>query len=133
MCGRFRDGESSAVTALLDTADAFPGFFVALADKDHGTDAAVFETKPTRDDLVRRDHLARLAGALDPMTQGVSDTVLALGGSVREVSTRAYAVARLAADRPSNALDTPSRARSTRPRMSHPTWRNPTHAHPHQP
>lgn len=95
--GRFRDGESSVISAVLDTADAFPSFFVALAARDHGKDDAIFESQPTRDDLARRDHLARLYGALDPVTQGVSDTVLALGDRVREVSTPTYAIARLAA------------------------------------
>ncbi|MEO7331215.1 MAG: hypothetical protein ABI193_21750, partial [Minicystis sp.] len=95
--GRFRDGESSAITAVLDAADAFPSFFAALAARDHGKDDAIFESQPTRDDLARRDHLARLFGALDPVTQGVSDTVLGLGERVREVSAPTYAIARLAA------------------------------------
>jgi hypothetical protein len=95
--GRFRGGESIAITAVLDTAEAFPGSFAALAARDHGEDDAVFETQPTRDDLARRDHLARLFGALNPMTQGVSDTMLGLGERVREVSTPTYAIARIAA------------------------------------
>ena len=95
--GRFRDGESAAITGILDAADAFPSLFVALAEKDNGSDDTVFESQPTRDNLARRDHLARLAGALDPLTRGVSDTLLALGSSVREVATPAYAIARVAA------------------------------------
>ena len=95
--GRFRDGESVAITGILDAADAFPPLFVAIAAKDNGSDDAAFESQPTRDNLARRDHLARLAGALDPLTRGVSDTLLALGTSVREVATPAYAIARVAA------------------------------------
>jgi hypothetical protein len=95
--GRFRDGESAALENLLDTADAFSSLFVAIADRDQGADADAFESKPTRDNLARRDHLARLAGALDPLTRGVGDTVLALGASVREVTTPAYAIARIGA------------------------------------
>lgn len=95
--GRLRDTESKAISTVLNAADAYPHLFVALAAKDHGVNDEVFETQPTRDDLARRDHLARLAGALDPIADGVSDTLLALGSRVREVSTPMYAIARVAA------------------------------------
>ena len=95
--GRLRDGESAAITAVLDAADANPGAFAALAEQDHGTDATRFETQPTRDDLARREHLARLVSALGPLTTRSSDTLLAVGTRIREVSTPAYAIARIAA------------------------------------
>src|SRR5262245_58213431 len=58
--GRLRDGESAALLNLLDTADAFGSLFAAIADRDRGTDDGAFESGPTRDNLARRDHMARL-------------------------------------------------------------------------
>lgn len=95
--GRFREEESPNITTVLDTADAFPNLFVALAARDRGEDDDVFETGPTRDDLARRDQMARVEAALEPLAQRVGDTVLVLGARVREVSTPAYAIARVAA------------------------------------
>jgi hypothetical protein len=95
--GRLKNGEDVAVTSVLDAADAFPTLFVALASKDRGKDDTVFESEPTRDALARRIQIARLASALEPLAQGLSDTMLSLGEDVREVAVPVYAIARVAA------------------------------------
>lgn len=94
--GRLRDGEPEAMTAILDTADSRPAYFLPLAARDRGADENRFETGPCRDDLARRAHVERLRAALEPNFNRVGDTVLALGSRIRDVTMPAYALARVA-------------------------------------
>lgn len=90
--GKLRDGEDVAVTAILDTVDAHPAHFQALAAHDHGVDDAVLETGPARDALARRNVFAPLAAELTALAARVSDDVLASGALAKDVSGPAYAI-----------------------------------------
>jgi hypothetical protein len=90
--GKFREGESTAIATILDTVDAKPGLFEALAPFDHGTDDKVVETGPSREALVRRNALAPLLTELQALTEMVSDEVLCSGEIAKDVSVPAYAI-----------------------------------------
>lgn len=96
--GKLRDGETDAMRAVLDAADAEPDYFRALAGKDRGGDERVFETAPSRKALAERDELARLQRELRTFAQRLSDTVLHLGAQAREVTNAAYHIARVNSD-----------------------------------
>jgi len=96
--GKLRDGESDALRTVLDAADAFPGYFQALAARDHGKDPAVFETAPAREALSRREILARLSNRLAALDTKVGDTVLEFGAIGRGVGLAAYAIASVNAE-----------------------------------
>ena len=92
--GRLRDGEPALLGTVLDTVDAHPGRFQAIAASDHGVDDTVVETAPARTALARRALLAPLAAKLEALWTRVADDVLASGHLVREVTTPAYAIIR---------------------------------------
>jgi hypothetical protein len=95
--GRIREGEAEVMHAVLDACDAHPKFFEALAPIDHGKDPRKVETKPARDDLERRVHLSEVAAAVEELGTKLSDTLLVLGASVREVTGPAYRLGKTAA------------------------------------
>jgi hypothetical protein len=92
--GRLRDGESDALRAVLDTADARPQVFAVLADKDGGSDPKRFETAWLREMLARRDTLDRVRVQLEQLTSDLSDTVLHLGELVQRPALAAYQIAK---------------------------------------
>ncbi|HEX7667470.1 MAG TPA: hypothetical protein VF407_23220 [Polyangiaceae bacterium] len=96
--GKLRDGETDAMRAVLDAADAEPDYFRALAGKDRGDDAKRFETKPSREALDQRDELARLHKVLRLFSLRLSDTILHLGAEARAVTNAAYHIARVNSD-----------------------------------
>ena len=96
--GKLREGETDAMRAVLDAADAEPDYFRALAGKDHGGDERRFETAPSREALDKRDELCRLQGVLRPFALRLSDTILHLGAEAREVTNAAYHIARVNSD-----------------------------------
>jgi formiminotetrahydrofolate cyclodeaminase len=87
--GKLRNGEAAAMTTILDTVDAFPQAFEALAPKDNGVNPNVVETAPSRASLARSQTLAPLAIVLESLVTRVSDDMLA---SAKEVTTPAYAI-----------------------------------------
>ena len=95
--GRLREGEAEAVVALCDVMDAFPMHFVAIADQDQGADDSVIETKPTRDNIARREALVPLVARAQEIAERLSDAVLVLGDLARQVSVPAYRIATTAA------------------------------------
>jgi hypothetical protein len=99
--GRFRSGESAAITSVFDTVDGSPGLFVSLADKDGGVDPKKVETAPARAALARRDLVAPLADRVALLSRDLSDDVLASGSKVKDVSVPAYAI--LKSNAPVNA------------------------------
>ena len=90
--GKLRDGEATAMGGILDTVDAFPQVFAALADKDGGSDPAVAETAPARAALARVQTLQPLAILLDSLLGRVSDDVLASASTAKDVTIPAYAI-----------------------------------------
>lgn len=92
--GRLRDGEADALSVVLDIADEQPQYFTALADKDGGIDPNAFETDFLRDQIARRQLLAKLAATGEELAAPLGDTVLTLGGQVRPVLLAAYAIAK---------------------------------------
>jgi len=95
--GRLRDKEPAAILALCGVMDAFPMHFVAIADQDQGEDDSVIETKPTRDNIARREALVPLVGRAQEISDRISDAVLVLGDLARQVSVPAYRIATTAA------------------------------------
>lgn len=96
--GRFRDQEEDALSSVLDAAEAAPQYFTVLADKDDGDDPKRFEPDVLRGRLTRRNLLARVAEALDPLTAEIDDHVLHLGEKVRPVVLAAYHIAKPLSD-----------------------------------
>ena len=92
--GRFRTGEPAALAAVLDVADAYPGSFTVLADKDGGKDPKTFETDFLRDALVRTVALDKLATDLEALARDVRDTQLRIGGATRRTMLAAYEIAK---------------------------------------
>jgi hypothetical protein len=92
--GKLRDGESDALHAVIEVAEAEPQYFVTLADKDGGVDPSTFETERLRDQLVRREMLREVVGAIDAVKLRLDDTVLALATQVRPVLLEAYRIAK---------------------------------------
>jgi hypothetical protein len=92
--GRFRDGEPRALEAVLDVAEAYPGSFAVLADRDGGVDPTVFETARLRDSLRSAELLGRFADALEALARDVRDTQLLLGEAVRRPLLAAYEIAK---------------------------------------
>jgi hypothetical protein len=90
--GKLRNGEAAAMTTILDTVDAFPQAFEALAPKDNGVNPNVVETAPSRASLARSQTLAPLAIVLESLVTRVSDDMLASAASAKEVTTPAYAI-----------------------------------------
>jgi hypothetical protein len=91
--GRLRKGEDGAISAVLDTVEARPELFVALAAKDNGVDDKVVETQPSRDDLERHRILKPLLEDLQQLRLDVGDSVLELAARPRRFSIAAYAIA----------------------------------------
>lgn len=129
--GKFREGESQAIQAILDAMDARPGIFASLAARDHGEDEAKLETKPWREALARRDTVAPLLEDLESLGQLISDDVLAWGERVKDVSVPAYGIIKANANidpvvqsTAAKALDfygAPARARAAKKRRSQKT------------
>lgn len=92
--GRFRNGESAALRAILDVVDKAPELFRVLADKDNGTDPETFETQLLRDRVAMRDALAGTSDVLSSASQRISDTVLHLGERTKPVLLTAYQIAK---------------------------------------
>jgi hypothetical protein len=76
--GRFRDGESAALSGVLDAVRLRPALFASLADQDEGHEPDRFETELIAERLARRDLLARVDVLLDPLADRLNDTVLRL-------------------------------------------------------
>ena len=93
--GKLRDGEADAMRAVLDAADGAPMYFTALATHDHGTNEKIFETNPSRRALDQRDELTRLHKIVRRFGLRLGDTLLDLGAEAREVTSPAYAIARV--------------------------------------
>jgi hypothetical protein len=96
--GRIKEGEPVVMRSVLDAVDEHPKLFEAIAPIDHGKDDRRVETQPARDDLDRREHLAVIGRAIEELATRVSDTILILGESVREVVGPAYRIGRAASD-----------------------------------
>jgi hypothetical protein len=96
--GRFRDKEENALSSVLDAAEAAPQYFTVLASKDDGDDPKRFETEVLRGRLARRNLLARVAEAIDPLTAEIDDHLLHLGEKVRPVVLAAYHIAKPLSD-----------------------------------
>ena len=92
--GRLREGEASALEAILDTVDAHPDIFVSLADRDGGKDPEALETEPTRAALARVATLAPLESELEDLLLAVSDDRLASAAFVKSVTVPAYGIAK---------------------------------------
>lgn len=92
--GRLREGEATALAAVLDAAERRPSAFDVLGNKDGGTNPAKFETVVLRDQLQRAVTLDGLATALEELARDVRDTQLVLGGDVRRVLLAAYEIAK---------------------------------------
>ena len=90
--GRLRDGETVAMVNILDTVDAFPDRFGAIAAHDHGVDDEKVETGPSRQALARYDAFAPLRAVAARLAAKLDDDALASGGLVRDVTTPAYAI-----------------------------------------
>jgi hypothetical protein len=90
--GKLRDGETVAMTSVLDAIDARSGIFANLATKDHGTDDAVVETAPARAALARRTTMKPLGDLLNTIAGRVSDDLLAEGSTAKDVTVPAYAL-----------------------------------------
>jgi hypothetical protein len=95
--GKLREGELSAMHAVLDAADARPDYFLPLATRDFGVDDEKFETAPARTDLQNSQALLRVEALLVPLAQRVSDTILSLNARARSVTMPAYKLAQIAA------------------------------------
>jgi len=95
--GRLRDKEADAILALCGVMDAFPMHFVAIADQDQGEDDSAIETKPTRDNIARREALLPFVSRAQEIADRISDAVLVLGDRARQVSVPAYRIASTAA------------------------------------
>src|SRR5262245_881405 len=54
---KFRTGEATALSSVLDVADRKPALFQSLATLDHGFDPKAFETGVLRDRLARAEIL----------------------------------------------------------------------------
>jgi len=92
--GRLREGEASALEAILDTVDAHPDLFVSLADRDGGVDPEGLETEPARAALVRVATLEALENEIDELLAAVSDDRLASAAFVKSVTVPAYGIAK---------------------------------------
>ena len=92
--GKLRDGESDALDAVINVAEAHPAYFASLADKDGGVDPDSFETGFLRDHLERRRILAEIAAAGEHLSTPLGDTMLDLGQRVRPVLLAAYHLAK---------------------------------------
>ena len=90
--GKLRDGEDAAMVNVLDTVDAFPGLFQALAPHDHGKDDKVVETGPARVALSRRAAIAPLAAAARALADRLDDELLTGGETAKDVTVPAYAI-----------------------------------------
>ncbi|APR87536.1 hypothetical protein A7982_12885 [Minicystis rosea] len=95
--GRLRDGEGEAMLSILDTVDAHPGLFAALAPHDHGNDDNAVETAPARAALARRALLAPLAKDLDTLLTRVSDDMMSSGEKAKDVTVPAYGIIKASA------------------------------------
>jgi hypothetical protein len=97
--GRIRgEGEVAALRAVLSAVDADPHYFKALADKDEGHDPNKLETQLLRDRLTKRELLARVQDAIDPLTARIGDTILRLGELTRPTTLLAYRIAKQVAE-----------------------------------
>ena len=92
--GKLRDGESGALDAVIDVAEAHPAYFTSLADKDGGIDPNSFETELLRDHLARRRILGEIVAVGEQLSGPIGDTMLALGQRVRPVLLSAYHIAK---------------------------------------
>jgi hypothetical protein len=90
--GRFQGGEPDALKKLLVAAGKHPHLFAALADKDGGKDAKVFEPQPAIDDLDRIAVLQSLATDVAAFAQALGDTMLSFGADARDVGTVVHAI-----------------------------------------
>ena len=95
--GKLRTGEPAAMTTILDTVDAFPQLFSALAAKDNGTNPNAVETAPSRASLARSQTLAPLAIVLESLVTRVSDDMLASAAAAKDVTVPAYAIGKASA------------------------------------
>ena len=100
--GRIRTGEGAQFLTLINIMEAFPQFFVGLADLDQGIDPKQVETPLMRDRVQRAEILADLLDTAAKLG-GLSDTVLHLRELVRDPIKEAYAISKVMA-KSSNAL-----------------------------
>jgi hypothetical protein len=98
--GKLRDGEPGAMLNVLTVVDAFIASFGSLADKDGGVDDSVVETAPARADIAMYQALAPLVAQVATLHEALSDTMLTLASSAKEVTGPAYAIIR--ANAPAN-------------------------------
>ncbi len=92
--GKYKNGEADALGAVLNVAEASPQYFVPLADRDGGVDPETFETAFLRDQFERRNLLASVRAAGEPVDDKVNDTVLHLGEATKPVLLAAYRIAK---------------------------------------
>lgn len=90
--GKLRQGEPDAMTAILDTVDAFPGVFASLADKDRGVDDDRVETTAMRRSLACLRGFEPVTKSLARLNDAVSDLALRLGEAAREFTIPAYRI-----------------------------------------
>jgi hypothetical protein len=92
--GRLREGEAEMLGTMVDIIDNAPQYFVSLADQDEGHDPERLETGLLRERLERRMLINGISKSLDPLTQGLADETLYLGGLTRPVLLAAYRIAK---------------------------------------
>lgn len=86
--------EESALSSVLDYAEANSGAFVGLAPKDGGNDPMKFETELLRRRLAVAGMLGKLAGRFDSTRLAVSDSALHATTLARPVVLAAYEIAK---------------------------------------
>lgn len=92
--GKVGDDELPELEALLDSVDANPGLFTALAPRDGGVDPDAVETAPTRRAIDTLRAMGPALKAVRALDEALSDTRLRLGEQVREVTTAARVIAK---------------------------------------
>ncbi len=92
--GKVGDEELDELEAILDTVDASPHIFAALAPHDGGTDPAKVETAPARRAIALLRALGPLTAAVSTLDDTISDMRLRLGTQVREMTVPARAIAK---------------------------------------
>jgi hypothetical protein len=99
--GGLRKGEQDSMTCLFDAADAIPGPFMSLADKDGGKDPEKLETYPARDALARAVAISPVTAKLDLIRRALGDDLLTSLHDAREFASSLYMIAK--ANAPANA------------------------------
>jgi hypothetical protein len=92
--GKYRDGESAALSAVATFAKSQPQYFTVLADKDGGEDPTRFEAELLGEHLARRDLLATLQPMVEELSTLLSDSEMHLGEQTRKPLLEAYGIAK---------------------------------------